>query len=580
MSRRTRFFNSLYFHFFIMAVCSPFLGYAQCGTITISKQPSASVICAGSTTTFSVSATGTGLNYQWRQWGADISESAVFSGTKTATLTIKNAPSTLNNNAYSVIISSNCTFVQSIEAFLTVKTPPAITSQPSDNVGCLGGKAEFGVVANGELLNYQWKVNGTDITTNSTYAGATSGNMTINAVSNTMNGNTYSVAISNGCAPSIVSTTAKFSVSPTVTPTITISTASSTTLCGGTPVTLKAEISDGGSPPKFQWRINAANTGTDASSFTTSALANGDVVTCVLTSNSQCVTKANVTSNPIGFSITSASATIVANPGTDLCTGSPVKFSVTPTNGGAPTYQWQVNGSPITAATSTTFTSSTLKNGDQVSVMMTPTGICTVPKSSNVLKMNISSGPSITLQPKNVEQCLGKNIQFSVSASGFGLTYQWKKDSKLLSGAIQSKLVIEEVSASDIGSYEVEVSGLCSTSPTKSDLAILTVDSSPNCVPFGVGLEDNVMNYKEMFLLHPNPSSGDVKLLLQKGSSRDFLLQLMNTKGELVLEKTISMVNGEYLLGSSDFAQEGVFVVKLIASDKVFIQRVVYNKTK
>ncbi|MFN8206637.1 MAG: hypothetical protein U0T82_04425 [Bacteroidales bacterium] len=47
--------------------------------------------------------------------------------------------------------------------------------------------------------------------------------------------------------------------------------------------TLTATASNAGSSPAYQWKLNGANVGTNSSSYTNTALANNDLVTCVLT---------------------------------------------------------------------------------------------------------------------------------------------------------------------------------------------------------------------------------------------------------------------------------------------------------
>jgi hypothetical protein len=71
------------------------------------------------------------------------------------------------------------------------------------------------------------------------------------------------------------------------------------TICAGTSVTFTATPTNGGTIPSYQWKLNGNNVGTDQATYTTSTLANGDVVTVVLTSNSPCATGNPATSNPI-----------------------------------------------------------------------------------------------------------------------------------------------------------------------------------------------------------------------------------------------------------------------------------------
>ena len=117
-------------------------------------------------------------------------------------------------------------------------------------------------------------------------------------------------------------------------------------VCAGTSVTYTATPTNGGSTPSYQWKVDGVNQGTNSPVFTFTP-ANGDVITCVLTSNLGCATGNPATSNAITMTVNpllpvSVSIVASANP---VCSGTSVTFTATPTNGGAsPSYQWKVNG--------------------------------------------------------------------------------------------------------------------------------------------------------------------------------------------------------------------------------------------
>ncbi|MFM7104414.1 MAG: PKD domain-containing protein, partial [Flavobacteriales bacterium] len=72
-----------------------------------------------------------------------------------------------------------------------------------------------------------------------------------------------------------------------------------------------------------------------------------------------------------------ASVSIVSSDADNtICSGASVTFTATPTNVGTPTYQWRVNGSNITGANSSTYTTTTLANNDAMTVVMTSTATC------------------------------------------------------------------------------------------------------------------------------------------------------------------------------------------------------------
>ncbi len=70
-------------------------------------------------------------------------------------------------------------------------------------------------------------------------------------------------------------------------PSITIA-ASAMHIQAGTPVTFTATITNGGSDPAYQWLVNGNRQGTYSPLFTTDALEEEDVVTCILTSSILC----------------------------------------------------------------------------------------------------------------------------------------------------------------------------------------------------------------------------------------------------------------------------------------------------
>ncbi|GAA4468663.1 hypothetical protein GCM10023093_26720 [Nemorincola caseinilytica] len=88
--------------------------------------------------------------------------------------------------------------------------------------------------------------------------------------------------------------------------------------------------------------------------------------------------------------ILTPSVAIGVSPSASVCAGSTVSFNATPTNGGTPTYQWQVNGVSVSGATTTAYSNGTLTDGDVVSVIMGATG-CVTPTfatASQVMTIN------------------------------------------------------------------------------------------------------------------------------------------------------------------------------------------------
>lgn len=87
-----------------------------------------------------------------------------------------------------------------------------------------------------------------------------------------------------------------------VVPSVSI-TSTATTITSGTSVTFTATPTNGGSGPTYQWKNNGSNVGTNSTTYTSSSLVNGDVVTCVMTSNDACASPTTATSNSITMTV-------------------------------------------------------------------------------------------------------------------------------------------------------------------------------------------------------------------------------------------------------------------------------------
>lgn len=91
---------------------------------TITQSPQNSAVCAGTTATFSVAVTETGLSYQWQKKisGGTFTNinAASNASAATATLSLSNVPTTDNGAQYQVIIFSPCSTITTGFATLTV----------------------------------------------------------------------------------------------------------------------------------------------------------------------------------------------------------------------------------------------------------------------------------------------------------------------------------------------------------------------------------------------------------------------------------------------------------------------------
>ena len=312
-------------------------------------------------------------------------------------------------------------------ATMTITVNPALTASVSIAAGattiCSGTSVTFTATPTngGTTPSYQWKVNGTNVGTNaSTYASTTLANNDVVTCVMTSNATpclTGSPATSNGVT---------MVVNPVLSASVSIA-ASATTICAGTSVTFTATPTNGGTTPSYQWKVNGTNAGTNSATFTSATLANNDVVTCVMTSNATpCLTGSPATSNGLTMVVNpvlTASVSIAAT-ATTICSGTSVTFTATPTNGGTtPTYVWKKNGTTISGATASTYSTTALVNSDVITCVMTSNAtpcLTGSPATSNAVTMTVNPTPTVT----NASICVGGSAQLAVTSSCSDITGQ------------------------------------------------------------------------------------------------------------------------------------------------------------
>ncbi|HOY33037.1 MAG TPA: choice-of-anchor Q domain-containing protein [Bacteroidales bacterium] len=189
---------------------------------TINTQPINQTICQNASASFSVTASGSNILYQWQQQPPASTWSNCTGLTATLpTYTITNASTSLNGYKFHCIITGDCEpDTVTIDALLTVKALPAITSQPSNQGACQGQNVTFNIVATGTGITLQWEESTDGGATWHTAPGvSTTSSYSVNGIIPSMNGYKYRCVISGDCSPAAVSNVVTLSVntSPAIT---------------------------------------------------------------------------------------------------------------------------------------------------------------------------------------------------------------------------------------------------------------------------------------------------------------------------------------------------------------------------
>lgn len=266
-------------------------------------------------------------------------------------------------------------------------------------------------------------------------------------------------------------------ISSGVLPTVSIVTDHPNPICAGVSVMFTATPVNGGASPSYQWKKNGSNVGTNTNTYTNAALLNGDVVSCVLTSNATCLNNPTAVSNNISTTVNQPTSSttnvtvcsndlpyvwnnnsystagsyplhftnaagcdslatlnlsvntavvpavsIVTDHPNPICAGVPVIFTATPVNGGAsPSYQWKKNGNDV-GTDSNTYTDTGLSNTAVISCVLTSNATCIT--SPTATSNNIAT---------TVNQPTSSTTTITVCSND--LPYVWNNNSYSIAGS-------------------------------------------------------------------------------------------------------------------------------------------------
>ena len=444
-------------------------------------------VCSGSSTGFSVIATGGSLTYQWRKGTTNLTNTGNITGATSASLTIN--PATIADVAsnYNVVITGACTpAVTSSNVSLTLNAAPAITTVPVSQTVCTGTSAGFAVVASGTALTYQWRKGTTNLTNTGNITGALSASLTINPSTTADVASNYNVVITGACTPAV--TSSNVSLTLNTAPAITTVPVSQT-VCTGTSAAFA--VVAGGTALTYQWRkgtTNLTNTGNITGATSASLTINPSTTADVASNYNVVITGActpAVTSSNVSLTLNAAPAITTVPVSQTVCTGTSAGFAVV-ASGTALTYQWRkgtvnlTNTGNITGALSASLTINPATISDAASdYNVVITGTCTPASTSSNVSLTINTAPAITTAPVSQTACTGSSATFTTAASGTALTYQWRKGTVNLtntgniSGATTASLIINPVSLTDVATnYNVVISGTCSPAVTSSFIAL------------------------------------------------------------------------------------------------------------
>ncbi len=428
----------------------------------ITKQPQSITVGQFSPASFTVTATGGPLTYEWRRDGNPIGGTTNISGVASSNLVFASAQLADASSNYSVFISNAAGSTNSVSVALTVATvPPSIITQPVSQTVGAGSTVVFGVVANGtQPLVYQWKKGATVLSDGAGISGATTAALTLSGVLKASEGS-YSVTITN-LYGNIVSSNATLTVND---PAITSSPVDQVADAGQTVVFTAAAA---GTPTlSYLWKKNGTNmvnggkiSGANTTSLTITNVLFADVADYTMQ-----------VSNSLGTAVSAPAHLYVNDPiflsqplaRTNIA-GTTATFSVSAYGTTAISYIWKKNGNVLNnggnvfGATTSTLTISNVSQLDATIYTVVISNISSA-QISGPAALVVIDPPAIIQQPQSQTVVRDTNVLFTVGATGTQpLSYQWRFKGTNIPGATASSYALPNVQTNKSGDYRVFIS--------------------------------------------------------------------------------------------------------------------------
>ncbi|GGA66760.1 hypothetical protein GCM10008015_04310 [Flavobacterium palustre] len=365
----------------------------------------------------------------------------------------------------------------------------AVTVNSLPTVAAIGGEATT-VCVNTSTSAFTnttsggtWSItNGTgtaSITTGGVVTGMTAGTVTVNyTISNGTCSNTVTKSLTVNALPSAGLTSSD----------------ADNTFCSGTSVTFTAT---GGT--NYNFRVGGSSVQNSTSStYTTTALTNGQVVDVIVTNASGCTATSLGITNTVN-NLPSAGLTSSDTDNT-FCTGTSVIFTAT----GGTNYNFRVGGSSVQNGTSSTYTTTVLTNGQVVDVIVTNASGCTATSSGITNTVNALPTAGLTSSDADNTFCSGTSVTFTATG---GTNYDFRiGGSSVQNGAVSTYITTVLTNGQVVDVIVTNTSGCTTTSSGITN----TVNSLPSTPTAGTPTNPTCTVPTGSVVLSNLPASGTI----------------------------------------------------------------------
>jgi hypothetical protein len=537
-------------------------------------EPTSQTTCSGTNVTFNAVVNGSANTYQWQVSTNGGSSFTDIAGATSASLTLNNVTSTMNNNVYHLVVAScNPNNLLSSDVSLTVNSAANITTEPINSNGCVGGNATFSSIATGTNVTYQWQVSTDGGVTFANITGATNTSLSLNGLTTLQNNNKYRlIATGNACSNVDTSVSVTLTVSDNAIVTLQPSNVSEcpsqnvvfSTTAVGTGITYQWQVSTNGGTSFTN--INGQTSATLTLNTITSSMNNNQYRAMI---NSQC-NAVGIYSNPATLTVNALP--VVVNQPSDItsCVNSNVTFNADANDVAILTYQWQMAPSSsnvfsnINGATSNSLSLNNIAsnmNNNKYRLQISILSGCG-PIFTDTVLLHVSSPAAIQTQPIDASVSIGSDATFSVIASGTNISYQWQVSS-------DSGLTFRDIAGATSSAYLL--SGVSINNDNYQYRVVVKETSCGNITSAAAKL-----NVSSSAFIYPNPTKDNLSVNLSDLilSKENIKITMFDSKGSRVYNQIFAVSKNNRLLNIKTAGlQSGTYFLVLTDNNGVVLER-------
>lgn len=380
-------------------------------------------------------------------------------------------------------------------------TTVAFSAQCQNASVCELGTAQYSISAS-NATSYQWQISN-DSTGNgfSDIVGATSA--TYNRANVAINDDRkyLQCVVSDGSASSL-SGLARLFVNPNNFVQVVVSSSATSAVCSGTPVTYSVNTTPSVSNPLYNWTVNGQTVGT-SSTYTSTSIANGDVIGCIITSSSECVA-ANINSTTsVVANINPLPAVYTVSGGGERCAGSATTRNVTLSGSQSGViYTLSLGGSTVAslAGTGSALTFNGLTSAGTYTISALSATNCSNNMSGSA-SIVVNPLPSFSLSTVGGSTTISSGGTLQLQASNLSnVTYSWSPSSNVVGSTTRNPVISPTSTTTYYCTVSNNITGCSST-----DSITITVLPAPSV---NAGVDFSVCASSSPITLSGTPSGG------------------------------------------------------------------------